>query len=61
MEKQVEITLKRSLIGRSKKTRSTIYALGLRKINGKKIVKLNDAIQGMIDKVGYMLEVKEVE
>lgn len=61
MDKYVEVRLKRSLIGRSQKIRDTVYALGLKKINNKKKHRLNNAIQGMIDKVNYLLEVKEVE
>lgn len=61
MDKHIEVTLKRSLIGRSKKTRATVYALGLRKINSKKVHKLNDPIKGMIDKIHYLLEVREID
>ncbi len=60
MEKQVEITLKRSLIGRNRKTRATVSALGLGKVNSRKVHKLNDAIQGMIDSVRYLLDVREI-
>lgn len=60
-KKHVQITLKKSLIGRSEKVRSTVYALGLRKINSRRVHELNDALQGMIDKVAYLLDVREID
>ncbi|OUM87972.1 MAG: 50S ribosomal protein L30 [Bacillus thermozeamaize] len=61
MAKKLQITLKRSLIGRTPKQRATTAALGLRKINQVVIHPDNPAIRGMIDKVKHMVEVKEIE
>ncbi len=57
--KKLNITLKRSVIGRPEKHRKIIRALGLRKIN--QTVLHNDipSIRGMIHKTSHMLEVRE--
>ncbi|MCK4943223.1 MAG: 50S ribosomal protein L30 [Candidatus Aminicenantes bacterium] len=57
----IEITLTKSLIGRTKKQRAVISGLGLKKINSKVIREKRPEILGMIQKVGFMLEVKEVK
>ncbi len=57
----IEITLTKSLIGRTKKQRAVISGLGLTKINSKVIREKRPEILGMIQKVGFMLEVKEVK
>ena len=57
----VEITLKRSLIGASKKQKATAKALGLSKINKSVQKEDNVAIQGMINVVAHLVEVKEVK
>ncbi len=61
MAKLLQITLKRSLIGRNDKQREIVKVLGLSKLN--ETVTKNDspAIRGMIDKVQHLVEVKEVE
>jgi len=61
MAKLLQITLKRSLIGRNDKQREIVKVLGLRKLN--ETVTKNDspAIRGMIDKVQHLVEVKEIE
>jgi len=58
---RIEITLTKSLIGRTKKQRAVISGLGLRKINSKVIRDKRPEILGMIKKVDFMLEVKEVK
>ena len=57
----IEITLTKSLIGRTKKQRAVISGLGLTKINSKVIREKRPEILGMIQKVDFMLEVKEVK
>jgi large subunit ribosomal protein L30 len=59
--KQLEITLKRSLIGRNETQRTTIKTLGLRKIRQTVIHKDNQAIRGMIKQVSHMITVKEID
>jgi len=58
---KLEITLKRSLIGRTVDQQDTVKALGLRKINSTVVKEDNPAIRGMVFKVKHLLEVKEVE
>lgn len=60
MSKKLKVTLKKSLIGRPETHRKVIESLGLRKVNHSVVHNDNDAIRGMIKKVGYLLEVSEV-
>ncbi|EDN9790914.1 50S ribosomal protein L30 [Listeria monocytogenes] len=57
---KLEITLKRSLIGRPQPTRKTVQALGLGKTNSVVVKEDNPAIRGMITKVSHLVDVKEV-
>jgi len=61
MAKQLQITLKRSLIGRPEVQRATVRSLGLRKLNQSVIQPDNPAIRGMIKKVNHLVEVVEVD
>jgi len=55
---KVTITQVRSIIKRPKDQVRTIEALGLGKINRSVDKDLNPQIQGMIDKVSHLVEVK---
>jgi len=59
-EKDVVIKLIKSTIGYGPKIRNTVKALGLRKVNHTKVHKLTPQIEGMIKKVEFLLEVKEL-
>lgn len=61
MAKQLQITLKRSLIGRTEDQQATVKALGLRKINSTVVKEDNSAIRGMVFKVKHLVDVKEIE
>ncbi|WP_202081257.1 50S ribosomal protein L30 [Caldalkalibacillus salinus] len=61
MAKKLEVTLKRSTIGRKPEQRKTVEALGLKKIGQTVVQNDNDAIRGMVGKVSHLVEVKEVE
>jgi large subunit ribosomal protein L30 len=61
MAKQLQITLKRSLIGRPKTQRVTVKTLGLRKLHQSVIHQDNAAIRGMVNQVSHLVEVIEVE
>ncbi len=61
MAKKLQITLKRSLIGRPEPQRKTIEALGLRKLHQTVEQNDNSAIRGMITKVSHLVEVKEID
>jgi large subunit ribosomal protein L30 len=60
MANQLQVTLKRSLIGRPETQRRTVEALGLRKIRQTVVQNDNEAIRGMINQVSHLIEVKEV-
>ena len=57
---KVAITQVRSTIKRPSNQRRTIEALGLGKINRTVEKELNPQIQGMIDTVSHLVEVKEL-
>lgn len=61
MTKQLQITLKRSLIGRPQNQRATVNTLGLRKLNQTVTHQDNEAVRGMIKKVSHLVEVTEVQ
>lgn len=61
MAKKLQITLKRSLIGKTQPQRDTVRALGLRKLHQTVEHEDTPSIRGMIRKVQHMVEVKEVE
>ena len=60
MAKKLEITLKKSLIGRNQKQRKTIEALGLKKIGQTTTHNDTPQIRGMIHLTDFMLDIKEV-
>ncbi|KMY46081.1 50S ribosomal protein L30 [Bacillus sp. FJAT-27916] len=60
MAKKLEITLTRSLIGRSEDQRVTVNTLGLKKMHQTVVHNDNDAIRGMINKVSHLVTVKEI-
>ncbi|MBR6800415.1 MAG: 50S ribosomal protein L30 [Eubacteriaceae bacterium] len=58
--KQLKITLVKSLIGRNEQQRKIVKALGLTKI-GTSVVRNDDAAtRGIIQKIGFMLKVEEM-
>lgn len=50
----------RSAIGRTKRTRQTLIALGLGRIGAEKILARNSAVMGMIGAVGHLVTFSEV-
>ncbi|ASB86724.1 50S ribosomal protein L30 [Bacillus swezeyi] len=56
---KLEITLKRSVIGRPEDQRITVRTLGLKKTNQTVVHEDNAAIRGMINKVSHLVSVKE--
>jgi large subunit ribosomal protein L30 len=58
---KLQITLKRSLIGRPETQRKTVQSLGLRKLHQSVVQEDNPAIRGMVFKVRHLVEVKEVQ
>ena len=57
--KSLNITLKRSVIGRPEKQRRIVRALGLRKLHQTVVHRDEPVIRGMIHKISHMLEVTE--
>ncbi|MCH4890501.1 50S ribosomal protein L30 [Acidaminobacter sp. JC074] len=57
---KLKIKLVKSTIGRKPKHRATIQALGLRKLNQVVEKEDNAQMRGMIQQVGYLLEVEEI-
>ena len=60
-KKQLKITQVRSGIGRQEQHRRTLRALGLRRHQQSVVHEDTPAIRGMIEKVGFMLAVEEVD
>lgn len=60
MEKKVLIKQVRSRIGLPIDQKRTLDALGLRKMNQTREHVLNPQVEGMINKVKHLLEVKEI-
>ncbi len=58
---QLKIKLVKSLNGRLKKQIATAESLGLRKIGQETIQPDNEMTRGKIAKIGFMLEVSEVQ
>ncbi len=59
-EKQLKITLVKSLIGRNKEQRKIVEALGLKKLNHSVVLADTPATRGVIQKIGFMLKVEEI-
>ena len=59
MANKLEITLKRSVLGRPEDQRVTVRTLGLKKTNQTVVHEDNAAIRGMINKVSHLVSVKE--
>lgn len=57
----LQITLKKSLIGRPQTQQKIIKSLGLKKVNSQVVQEDNDAIRGAINKVQHLVEVKELD
>jgi large subunit ribosomal protein L30 len=56
----LEITLKKSLIGRPKKQHNVVKSLGLGKTNSSVVRPDNEAVRGAIKQIAHLVDVKEV-
>ena len=54
---KIKITQKRSLIGRSRRQKATMEALGLHKINATVEVEETSQVLGMVRKVSHLVDV----
>jgi large subunit ribosomal protein L30 len=60
MTARLEITQTKSAIGRKPDHRGTLRALGLKRIGHKVVHDDTPVIRGMVKKIAYLLEVREV-
>ena len=60
MAKEIKITQIKSYIGYRKRTKNTLIALGLRKMNTSVIKYDNAAIRGMIAYVSRLVKIEEI-
>ncbi len=58
--KKIKITLKKSVIGRPKKQRLTVEALGIKKVNDSVEKEETPQIKGMVKTILHLVEVKEI-
>ena len=58
-DKELKVTLIKSVSGRLKKHQACVRGLGLRRTNHSVLVKDTPENRGMINKVSYMLSVEE--
>lgn len=59
MKSKLKITLVKSLIGRLPKHIQIAKQLGLTKLNSSVVHPNNPAIQGLVNKINYLLDVEE--
>ena len=59
-DNKIKITQIKSAIGYRQRTKDTLKALGIRKMNGSVIKTNNSAIKGMIRAVNHLVKVEEV-
>ena len=57
---KIKVTLVKSTIAILPAHKKVVKALGLTKVNSFNVFEKNDAILGMIEKVGYLLKVENV-
>ena len=60
MAKKIKITQIKSSIGYNKKTKATVKALGLKRLNSSVVLNDNDALRGMINKVNHLVKIEEL-
>ena len=59
-EKKIKITQIKSAIGYRQRTKDTLKALGINKLNGSVIKSSTPAIQGMVTSINHLLRVEEI-
>ena len=60
MAKKIKIIQTKSCIGYNKKTKATVKALGLKRLNSCVIVNDNEALRGMVNKISHLIKVDKV-
>ena len=61
MAGKINITLRKSMIGRPEKTRKVLRGMGLTRLNKTVQLENTPAIQGMIRKVSHLVEAEEIK
>lgn len=61
MAKPIKVTLVRSPIGRPRKHRRILEALGLKKLNKSRVLYATPTIMGAIRKVVHLVDVEELD
>ncbi len=56
----VKVTQVKSSIGRKYDQKLTLIGLGLNKLNKSVVLKNTDSVQGMLKKVGHLLQIENV-
>lgn len=59
-EKQLKVTLVRSLIGTKESHRATVRGLGLRRLRSTSVLRDTPSVRGMINKVAYLVKCEEL-
>jgi large subunit ribosomal protein L30 len=59
--KKIRITQVKSVIDRPERAKRTVEALGLKKLNATVEVEATPQILGMVNRVGHLLKVEEVQ
>lgn len=59
-QKQIKVTLVRSVIGTHKSHRATVRGLGLGRLNSSRVLVDTPEVRGMIRKVDYLVTVSDV-
>jgi large subunit ribosomal protein L30 len=59
-QKQLKVTLVRSVIGTRESHRATVRGLGLHRLNSSRVLIDTPEVRGMIRKVDYLVTVSEV-
>ena len=59
-EKQLKVTLIRSIIGQKPDKKATVRSLGLKKISSSNILPDNDSVRGMVAAVSHLVKVEEI-
>ena len=60
MSKKIKIIQTKSCIGYNKKTKATVKALGLKRLNSSVVLNDNDALRGMINKINHLVKIEEL-
>jgi len=58
-QKQIKVTLVRSVIGTKQSHRDTVRGLGLGRINSSRVLEDTPEVRGMVNKVSYLVTVAE--